>query len=130
MDEYYDFDYNRDPRRVEPISLTRLLVIIVYLGLFIDLLSLFNSSSREFHFNDFPNFYLFGITLLFFSTLWRGWDACGFFDSITGNLDWKKRKDDWEISDFQSEVNYTSRFKNRLYVVLTSVGFIFCYLSF
>jgi len=130
MDEYYDFDYGRDPRKVEPISITRLLVIIVYLGLFIDFLSLFNSSAREFHFNDFPNFYLIGITLLMFSALWRGWDACGFFDSVHGNLDWKTRKDDWEIHDFQTKVDYSSRAKNRIYVLLVMVCFALIFIEF
>lgn len=130
MDEYYDFDYHEDPRRTEPLSLTRLLVFLIYLGLSIDLLSLFNSSARKFHFSDFPNAYLIGILTLFFSTLWRGWDACGFFDSIPGNLSWKTRKDDWEIYDFQTKVDYSSRAKNRIYVLLVMVCFALMFIEF
>jgi hypothetical protein len=103
---------------------TRDLVVLFYVLFLIDLFLMFSKTVREIHFNAFPNFFFIGVTLLILSSMWRGWDALGFFSGTPIDVDWKTRKDDWEIEDFETSADYSSSFKNRLYYGLVIISFV------
>jgi len=116
----------------EPVwKFTRASVVFVYVLTLIDLFLMFSKTVRELHFKVFPNCFFIGVTLLILSSMWRGWDALGFFSGPPIHLDWKRRKDDWEIEDFETKADYSSSFKNKIYccLVIISIVFIMAYLN-
>jgi hypothetical protein len=110
---------------------TRDLVVFFYVLTLIDLFLMFSKTVRDLHFKVFPNCFFIGVTLLILSSMWRGWDALGFFSGPPIDLDWKRRKDDWEIEDFETKADYSSSFKNKIYccLVIISIVFIMAYLN-
>lgn len=90
-----------------------------------DFISIFIRPIRNYHFNNFPNFYLVGISLIFLSTLVRTFQAKneGKDDYMETSREWRERKDMLGPYDFYGPgPDYSNKIYNILYFIGVSLG--------
>ena len=95
----------------------------------LDFLSILIKPIREYHFNDFPNFHIVGITLLFTTTIIRIYEAKneGKDDYMESSREWRIRKDMLGPYDyFGPGPDYSNKIDNIFYFkcIILSIGLI------
>lgn len=92
----------------------------------IDMTSLLFSPIRKYHFNNFPNFHLIGVSLLFIIVLIRIFQARneGKDPSMEASREWRERKDMLGPYDFVGPgPDYSNKKYNSIYYIGVIISF-------
>ena len=99
----------------------------------LDVISLIFVTSRNYHFDNFPNFHIIGIILLFTTVIYRINQATneGRHPYMEGSREWRMRKDMLDEYDFFGpDPDYSNKRANRFFFAGIVISLLFFFLNF